>query len=160
MRTISGCVLGGFITLFASPALANVIMVSPADGTTGYKKIEGAQPGDEVIIAPGTYAYRVYLTQTATAAQPIYIHAQDPANPPVWDFGKTLVENAPGSYTADDKGRGCWQFVRRVVHHHRRDRLPALQHCRCSIRRVFAITVARRALTHLQLALSKTTTTA
>jgi hypothetical protein len=28
----------------------------------------------------------------------------------VWDFGNTLVENAPGSYTAGDRGRGGWQF--------------------------------------------------
>jgi hypothetical protein len=109
MRVFGGCVLGAVATFITAPALASVIMVSPADGTTGYTKIEGAKPGDEVVIAPGTYTYRVYLTQTASAAQPIYIHAQDPANPPVWDFGKTLVENAPGSYTAPDKNRGCWQ---------------------------------------------------
>src|SRR5271166_2124073 len=109
MRTLPGCVLGGVITFFAAPAAASVIMVSPADGPTGYTKIEGAMPGDEVVIAPGTYAYRVYLTQTASAAQPIYIHAQDPAHPPVWDMGTTLVNNAPGSYTANDKARGCWQ---------------------------------------------------
>jgi hypothetical protein len=109
MRTFPSCVLGGVITFFAAPAAANVIMVSPADGSTGYTKIEGAMPGDEVIIAPGTYAYRVYLTQTASAAQPITIHAEDPANPPVWDMGTTLVDDAPGDYTAGDKARGCWQ---------------------------------------------------
>jgi hypothetical protein len=109
MRLFGTCAFVGVLVFTASPALASVITVSPADGTTGYTKIEGAQPGDEVVIAPGTYTYRVYLTQTATAQQPIYIHAQDPTNPPVWDFGSTLVENAPGSYTAPDKNRGCWQ---------------------------------------------------
>ena len=86
---------------------AAVINVAPGDS---YTKIEGAQPGDQVIIAPGTYAFRVYLTKSATPTNPIVICAKDPANPPVWDFGTTLVENAPGSYTAGDRGRGGWQF--------------------------------------------------
>ena len=75
-----------------------------------YAKIEGANPGDEVVIAPGTYAFRVYLTKQATPTNPIVIRALDPTRPPVWDFGNTLVENAPGSYTAGDRGRGGWQF--------------------------------------------------
>jgi serralysin len=83
-----------------------VIHVAPTDT---YAKIEMAQPGDEVILAPGTYTFRVYLQQQASASSPIYIHAQDPSNPPVVDFGSTLVENAPGSYGGGDKGRGCWQ---------------------------------------------------
>ena len=86
---------------------AAVIQVTTNDT---YAKIEGANPGDEVIISPGTYAFRVYLTKQATPANPINIHAQDPASPPVWDFGTNLVENAPGSYTAGDRGRGGWQF--------------------------------------------------
>ena len=109
MRRLSSCVLGGVVAFFARPAGASVIMVSPADGPTGYAKIEGAMPGDEVIIAPGTYAYRVYLTQPAPASSPIFIHAQDPSSPPVWDMGTTLVDDAPGDYTGGDKGRGCWQ---------------------------------------------------
>src|SRR4051794_8905723 len=84
-----------------------IINVAPGDS---YTKIEAAQPGDEVVIAPGTYAFRVYLTKQAAVTNPIIIRAQDPANPPVWDFGATLVENAPGSYTAGDRGRGGWQF--------------------------------------------------
>lgn len=91
----------------ARAALAATINVGPGDS---YTKIEGANPGDEVVIAPGTYAFRVYLTKAGTANAPIYIHAQDPANPPVWDLGSTLVEDAPGSYTAGDRGRGCWQL--------------------------------------------------
>ena len=86
---------------------AAVITVTTNDN---YTKIEGANPGDEVVIAPGTYAFRVYLTQQATPTNPILIHAQYPTNPPVWDFGTNLVENAPGSYTAGDRGRGGWQF--------------------------------------------------
>lgn len=93
--------------LSCAQAEAAVINVTTNDS---YSRIESAQPGDEVVIAPGTYAFRVYLTKQATAAAPIIIRAADPANPPVWDFGSTLVENAPGSYTAGDRGRGGWQF--------------------------------------------------
>jgi hypothetical protein len=91
----------------AFTAGAALIQVNPGDN---YKKIEGANPGDEVVIAPGTYAFRVYLTKQATPTNPIYIHALDPANPPVWDFGTNLVDNAPGDYTAGDRARGGWQF--------------------------------------------------
>ncbi|MGH7437545.1 MAG: hypothetical protein ACRENE_17855, partial [Polyangiaceae bacterium] len=100
--------LGCAALLVATPAAAALIHVSPADGNTAYTKIEGAQAGDEVVIAPGTYAFRVYLQTKAPSNDPIYIHAEDPSNPPVWDPGG-LVENAPGSYTAGDRGRGCWQ---------------------------------------------------
>jgi hypothetical protein len=86
---------------------AAVITVTTNDT---YAKIEGASPGDEVIISPGTYSFRVYLTKQATPNNPINIHALDPSNPPVWDFGTTLVENSPGSYGAGDRGRGGWQF--------------------------------------------------
>lgn len=88
-------------------AVAMVISVAPGDS---YTKIEAARAGDEVVIAPGTYAFRVYLTAQATSTDPIVIRAQDPANRPVWDFGSTLVENAPGSFSAGDRGRGGWQF--------------------------------------------------
>ena len=95
------------LTLMISPLSAVVINVTTNDN---YTKIEGAKAGDEVVITPGTYKFRVYLTGQGTSANPIVIRAQDPAQPPVWDFGTTLVENAPGSYTAGDRGRGGWQF--------------------------------------------------
>jgi hypothetical protein len=91
----------------AVPLPAALINVTTNDT---YTKIEGANPGDEVVIAPGTYAFRVYLTKQATPTNPIVIRALDPTRPPIWDFGSTLVENAPGSYTAGDRGRGGWQF--------------------------------------------------
>src|SRR5579883_2534395 len=78
-----------------SRVAGSVITVTTNDN---YSKIETAQPGDEVVIAGGTYSFRVYLTQQAGPTNPIVIRAQDPAHPPVWDFGSTLVENAPGSY--------------------------------------------------------------
>ncbi len=97
-------------TLTTGEAQAAVIQVSPADGSTAYTKIEGAGPGDEVVIAPGTYAFRVYLQTKAPADGPIVIRAADPTHPPTWDLSGTLVEDAPGSYTAPDKNRGCWQI--------------------------------------------------
>ena len=101
--------------LFASSLLtaglhtinAAVISVTPADS---YAKMEAARAGDEVVIAPGTYAFRLYFSAAASPDKPIVIRAQDPANKPVWDLSGTLVENAPGSYTAGDRGRGGWQF--------------------------------------------------
>ncbi len=97
------------IILSILPALSNfaaVINVTPSDS---YAKIEAAQAGDEVVIAPGTYRFRVHLTAQGASNNPITIRAQDPANKPVWDFSASLVENAPGSYTAGDRGRGGWQ---------------------------------------------------
>ena len=88
-------------------ARAAIINLTTSDN---YTKLEGANPGDTVIVAPGTYAFRVYLTKQATETNPIVIQAQDPSKPPVWDFGTNLVENAPGSYGAGDRGRGGWQF--------------------------------------------------
>jgi MYXO-CTERM domain-containing protein len=95
------------LTAVSAGARAATINVSPTDS---YAKIEGAGPGDEVVIAPGTYKFRVYLTQQAPPGRPITIRAADPTNPPVWDLSADLVESAPGSYTAGDKGRGCWQL--------------------------------------------------
>jgi hypothetical protein len=91
----------------SSAARAATINIAPGDS---YAKIEGAKAGDEVVIAPGTYGFRVYLTQKAPAGNPIVIRAADPSNPPVWDLSAGYVENAPGSYTAGDRGRGCWQL--------------------------------------------------
>src|SRR6185503_11244824 len=82
--------LGACLAAFHAPAA--LISVTTNDN---YTKIESAQAGDEVVISPGTYAFRVYLTKPATNT--ITIRALDPANPPVWDFGTTLLDNAPGS---------------------------------------------------------------
>jgi hypothetical protein len=110
---------------YTLPALSRTLLFSLAIGSAvwdgraaiinvttndSYTKIEGANPGDTVVIAPGTYSFRVYLTKQATETNPIVIQAQDPTRPPVWDFGTTFVENAPGSYGAGDRGRGGWQF--------------------------------------------------
>jgi hypothetical protein len=96
-----------WLTLCANPCLAEIINVTTNDN---YTKIESAVAGDEVLIAEGTYKFRVYLTGQGTATNPITIRALDPQRRPVWDFGTTLVENAPGSYTAGDRGRGGWQL--------------------------------------------------
>jgi hypothetical protein len=96
--------------LAVAPPLARaaIVEVGPGDG---WAKLEAAAPGDEVVIAPGTYRFRVHLTRQAPADRPIVIRAADPARPPVWDLSGTLVEDAPGSYGAPDRGRGCWQIA-------------------------------------------------
>jgi hypothetical protein len=88
-------------------ACATVITVQPGDN---YSKIEAANPGDTVLIAPGTYSFLVYLQKQASATNPITIAAQDPSHRPVWDFGTNLLDTAPGDYTAGDRGRGGWQL--------------------------------------------------
>ncbi len=106
MRRLAA-VLAASVSLVSGAARAATINVAPGDS---YTKIEGAKAGDEVVIAPGTYKFRVYLTQKAPAGNPIVIRAADPTNPPVWDLSAGYVEDAPGSYTAGDRGRGCWQL--------------------------------------------------
>jgi hypothetical protein len=96
------------LQLVARGAAAELIEVTPADD---YTKIEAAGPGDEVVIAPGTYKFRVYLDEQGTAQTPIVIRAQDPQNRPVWDLGGQPVGQWPGSYGAGDKHRGCWQVA-------------------------------------------------
>ncbi len=94
-------------SVVTTSAIAASIEITPADT---FSKIEAAKAGDNVIIDPGTYKFRVYLTAAAPSNNPITIHAKDPQNPPVWDLSAGNVEDAPGSYTAGDRGRGCWQF--------------------------------------------------
>jgi MYXO-CTERM domain-containing protein len=106
-KTLSVLAVTAAVLSWARAASAATINVTPADT---FAKIESAQPGDEVVIAPGTYKYRVYLTQQAPAGNPIVIRAADPANPPVWDLSGLMVDSAPGSYAAKDRGRGCWQL--------------------------------------------------
>jgi hypothetical protein len=105
-RLLLVSVLAGVVA--PTSALAATINVGPGDS---YAKIEAANPGDTVLIAPGTYKFRVYLQAMGTAAQPIVIQAADPSQPPVWDLAGTDVADAPGSYTAGDRGRGCWQII-------------------------------------------------
>ncbi len=95
-------------TFLAAPAWGATITIAPGDD---YTKIEAAKAGDEVVVQPGTYQFRVYLSQAGTAANPIVIRAADPSNPPVWDLSGKNVESWPGSYTGGDNGRGCWQVT-------------------------------------------------
>jgi hypothetical protein len=93
--------------LSARAARAATIHLTPTDS---FDVIEKAKAGDEVVIAPGTYKFRVYLTTAAPANNPIIIRGEDPQNPPVWDLSAGHVEDALGSYKAGDRGRGCWQI--------------------------------------------------
>jgi hypothetical protein len=94
------------VLLLGSTVSAATIVMGPADD---YAKLEAALAGDVVLIEPGTYRFRVELTQQGTAESPIVIRAADPRNRPVWDLAGNDTEDWPGSYTAGDRGRGCWQ---------------------------------------------------
>jgi MYXO-CTERM domain-containing protein len=107
MRAFLACAALASTVIVPAAARADVINVTPADS---FAKIEAAKPGDEVVLAPGTYAFRLHLTQKAPADKPIVIRAAEPKNRPIVDFGGKLVEDAPGSYGGGDKGRGCWQL--------------------------------------------------
>ncbi|HEY5960412.1 MAG TPA: hypothetical protein VIV60_27855 [Polyangiaceae bacterium] len=99
--------LAAALTLVSGTTHAATVEVTTADD---YTKIESAKAGDEVLIHPGTYRFRVHITAKGTATSPIVIRAKDPSNPPVWDLSAGYVEDAKGSYTAGDRGRGCWQL--------------------------------------------------
>lgn len=66
-------------------------------------KIEGAAAGDEVLVAPGTYRFRVFLDRHDTARQPIIIRARDPGNRPVWDLQGKPVAEWPGTVDLADQ---------------------------------------------------------
>jgi len=101
------CVAALAVLLLTPAAEAALISVTTADDWT---KIEAAAAGDVVEIAPGTYKFRVMLSKTGTATNPITIKAKDPQNRPVWDLAGKAVGAWPGSYTAGDKHRGAWQI--------------------------------------------------
>ncbi len=95
-----------------SVAEAAVIDISPqTDAATNLALIEAAEPGDEVVVAPGTYSFRLYLEGAGTEAEPIVIRAADPANRPVWDLTGDVIEDWPGSYGGGDNGRAIWQVT-------------------------------------------------
>lgn len=105
-QRITVCV---FILILFFPASGSsaAISVTPKDS---YSKIESAQPGDIIEIAPGTYRFRLHLTKKASAAKPIIIRAQDKNNRPVWDLAGKTVDLWPGSYTGGDRDRGAWKI--------------------------------------------------
>ncbi|MBN2528941.1 MAG: hypothetical protein JXR76_21310 [Deltaproteobacteria bacterium] len=109
MKTGSILFVSVFGMIWVQAAQAATFTVNSGDDWT---TIENAQAGDIVEIAPGTYDFRVHLDNAGTANNPIIIRAQDPSQRPVWDLvgdEDHLVSDAPGSYSAGDLGRGCWQ---------------------------------------------------
>ena len=99
-------------TCAGASARASTITVSPNDpATVNIAKMEGAGAGDEVIVAPGTYRFRLYLEAHGTAAQPIVIRAADPSDRPVWDLAGDVIADWPGSYGGGDRGRSIWQIT-------------------------------------------------
>lgn len=92
-------------SLCAQVAFAATIRVGP---DAGYQPIEAAQAGDEVLLAPGTYRFRLALTNSGTAASPIVIRAEDPSRPPVFDYSDADLISFPGSNAGFHPDRGAW----------------------------------------------------
>lgn len=89
----------------AQVAFAATIRVTP---DAGYQPIEAAQAGDEVLLAPGTYRFRLALNNSGTAASPIVIRAEDSARPPVFDYSGADLISFPGSNAGFHPDRGAW----------------------------------------------------
>ncbi len=90
---------------------ATIDVVASDSAQTNIAKIEAAGPGDEVVVHPGSYSFRLYLEKQGTASAPIVIRAFDPADRPVWDLDGDVTANFPGSYGGGDSGRGIWQIT-------------------------------------------------
>jgi hypothetical protein len=111
-----GATLGMFtfavLSFIAAAAFGAEIRVSATDpDQVTIEKIESAGPGDTVLIGPGVYRFRVYLTRRGSPEQPIVIRAQDSANRPVWDLAGKATADWTGSYGGGDRGRGIWQIT-------------------------------------------------
>lgn len=98
--------------ILTDPLLAAEIRISAKDNDyVNIAKIEGARPGDTVLISPGIYRFRVYLTGAGSLARPIVIRASDQTNRPVWDLAGQPTAFWPGSYRGSDRGRAGWQIT-------------------------------------------------
>jgi len=86
---------------FPSASNATNIVVSPTDSwSTISSKLTGANAGDDVALAPGTYFAKgtIYLQANASGTAVVKIHAQDYSNPPIWDGAAVAT-------------RDCWQVA-------------------------------------------------
>ncbi len=104
MRRAVAPVLG----LLAHAVFGATIRVSP---DAGYQPIEAAQPGDEVVLAPGTYRFRLALTVSGTPSNPIVIRGEDPTQPPLFDYSGADLQSFPGSNAGSHPGRGAWDVI-------------------------------------------------
>jgi hypothetical protein len=84
-----------FAVVFSTSAHAETIQISP-DLDGGFERVEAAVAGDEVVFAPGVYRFRLALQNSGTPTSPIVLRAQDPANPPVFDYSGAELTNWPG----------------------------------------------------------------
>jgi hypothetical protein len=110
---VSSLVKLGGVEVPVSKKMGSVIVVTPNDG---YERIESANPGDTVVIAPGTYRFRVHLANNGTSDSPITIRAQDPRNRPIFDYrgwGAYINDQPPfpGSYSGSDANRSAWRIT-------------------------------------------------
>lgn len=94
--------------LGAQVGFAATIRVTP---DAGFAPIEAAQAGDEVLLAPGTYRFRLALTNSGTAARPIVIRGEDATRPPVFDYSGADLISFPGSNAGFHPDRGAWDVI-------------------------------------------------
>ena len=96
------------VGLLAQVVLGATIHLDP---DAGYQPIEAAQAGDEVVLAPGTYRFRLALTVSGTPANPIVIRGEDPSQPPLFDYSGAELMSFPGSNAGSNPERAAWDVV-------------------------------------------------
>ncbi len=100
--------------LIMSPAciFANIIEVSPTESDkTIISKIEGAQAGDRIKIAPGTYKVRIRLTNSGKKDAPIIVEGSGDSRPR-WDLSGHDIDAFPGSKWFE---RSAWQIEGKYI---------------------------------------------
>jgi hypothetical protein len=108
---IVGILCAGFMSFSVTGRGATINVVATDSDEDNLAKIEAAGPGDEVVIGPGIYKFRLYLEGSGTAEQPIVIRSQDPEDRPVWDLDGKSTGEWPGSYDGGDKSRAIWHIT-------------------------------------------------
>ena len=94
------------VLLTAGAGHAETIVVTPQlDG--GLERIEAAVAGDEVLLAPGVYRFRLALVNSGSPGNPIVIRALDPSDPPVFDYSGAPLTDWPGG-TNELYWRAAW----------------------------------------------------
>lgn len=81
------------LLLYSSTAIAEEIIITPGmNPTSAYTTIESASAGDVVLLEPGTYHFRLYLSKDG-----VVVKGRDKNNPPVFDYHGRPCGQWPGS---------------------------------------------------------------
>jgi hypothetical protein len=94
-----------FVLFLTTTVFAADITITPdMEPVAAYTAVESAVSGDVVLIEPGTYQWRLYLTNDG-----VTIRGTDPDNRPVFDYSGRDCGNWPGSDT-DQWNYWAWQI--------------------------------------------------